>query len=73
MYVNFVYKNYSFHIQFCRALTEEIRTAKLCTEVFDLTNHLLTKRYIPQSSMSPLRVIRVIVLSEQYCRFTVIW
>ena len=52
-------------------LTEEIRTAKFCTEVFVLPKRLMTKLNIPEASlyMSPLRVI---VLSQQYCRLTVI-
>ena len=53
-------------------LTEDIRIAKFCTEVFVMLKHLMTKCNIPESSlyMSPLRAI---ILSQQYCRITVIW
>ena len=53
-------------------LTKEIRIAKFCTEVFVMPKHLMTKLNIPESSlyMSPFRAI---VLSQQYCRMTVIW
>ena len=50
-------------------LTEEIRIAKFCTEVFVLPEHLMTKLNILESSlyMSPLCAI---VLSQQYYRIT---
>ena len=53
-------------------LIEEIRMAKFCTEVFLMPKHVMTKLNIPESPlyMCPLRAI---VLSQQYCRITVIW
>ena len=54
------------------SLTEEIRIANFCTEVFVMPKHLMTKLNIPESSlyMSPLRAI---VLSQQHCRITGKW
>ena len=72
IYFKFVQKTYSFRKHFGTILTEEIRIAKFCTEVFVMPKYLMTKLNIPESSlyMSPLRTI---VLSQQYCRITVIW
>ena len=69
-YLKFVKKTFSFRKHFGTVLTEEIRIAKLCTEVFVMPKHLMTKVNIPQSYMSPLRAFD---LSKQYYRITVIW
>ena len=39
-----------FHKHFGTVFTEEIRTAKFCTEVFVMPKHLMTKLYIPEWS-----------------------
>ena len=72
IYIKFVKKWVFFRKHFSTVMTEEIRIAKICTEVFVMPKHLMTKRNIPESSlyMSPLRAI---VLSQQYCIITVIW
>ena len=72
MFIKFVHKTFSFRKHFDTVLTEEIRTAKFCHEVFVMPKHLMAKLNIPKSSlyMSPLRAI---VLFQQYCRITVIW
>ena len=69
--MKFVKKTFSFRKRFGTVLTEEIRRAKFCTEVFVMPKRLMTKLNIPESSlyMSPPRAI---VLSQQYCRITVI-
>ena len=65
-------KTFSFRKHFVTVLTEEIRIAKFCTEVFVMPKHSMRKLNIPESPlyMSPLCAI---VLSQQYCRITVIW
>ena len=65
-------KKFSFRKHFGTVLTEEIRIAKFCNEVFVMPKYLMTKLNIPESSLyvSPLRAI---ILSQQYCRITVIW
>ena len=70
--LNLLKKTYSFRKHFVTVLTNEIQIAKFFTEVFLMPKHLMTKLNIPESSlyMSPLRVI---VLSKQYSRSTVIW
>ena len=62
---------FSFREHFGTVLTEEIRIAKF-TEVFVMLKRLITKLNKPEASlyMSPLRAI---VLSQQYCRTTVMW
>ena len=59
-YMKFVHKTFSFRKQIDTVLllTEEIRTAKFCHEVFAMPKHLMTKFNIPESSsfISPLRV-----------------
>ena len=52
--MQFVHKGFSFRKHFGTVLREEIRTAKLWTEVF-----VMTKLYIPESSsyMCRLRAI----------------
>ena len=62
----------SFRKHFGTVLTEEIRIAKFCTEVFVMPKHLMTNLNIPESSKntSPLRAI---VSSQKYCRITMIW
>ena len=56
---NLLKKTFSFRKHFGTVLTEEIRIAKFCTEVFVMPKHLMTKLNIPESSlyMSPLRAI----------------
>ena len=70
--LNLLIKTFNFRKHFGTILTEEIRIAKFCTEVFVMPKRLMTKLNIPEASlyMSPLRAI---VLSQQYCRITVIW
>ena len=51
MYIYFFHKNLSFCKHFGTVLTEEIRTAKYCTEVFAMPKHLMTKLHIPESSL----------------------
>ena len=70
--LNLLKKSFSFRKHFGTVLTEEIRIAKYCTEVFVMPKHFMTKLNIHESSlcMSPLHAI---VLSQQYCRITVIW
>ena len=70
--MQFVHKTFSFRKHFGAVLREGIQTAKFCTEVFVMPKHLITKLFIPESSSysSPLCII---VLSQQYCRKTVIW
>ena len=60
---------FSFRKYSSTVLTEEIRIAKFCTEVFVMPKHVMTKDNIPESSlyMSPLRAI---VLSQQFSRIT---
>ena len=72
IFIKLVKNTFSFRKHFSTVLTEEIRIAKFCTEVFVMPKHLMTKLYIPESSlyMSPLRAI---VLFQQHCRITVIW
>ena len=59
-----------FSTHFGTVLTEEIWTAKFCTEVFEMPKHI--KVNIPESFsyMSPLRTI---VLFQPYCRITLMW
>ena len=56
---NLFTKFFSIRKYFGTVLTEEIRTAKLCTEVFVKLKHLLTKFHIPESLsyMSPFCAI----------------
>ena len=70
--LNLLKKTLSFRKHFSIVLTEEIRIAKFCIEVFVMPKHLMTKLDIPEPSlyMSPLRAT---ALSQQYCRITVIW
>ena len=68
----FVQKTFSFRKHFGTVLTEEIRIAKFCTEVFVMPKHLMTKLNIPESSVY-MSLLRAIVLSQQHCRITVIW
>ena len=70
--LNLLKKTFSFRKHFGTVLTEEIRIAKFCTEVYVMPKHLMTKLNIPESSlyMSPLRAI---VLSQQWCKITEIW
>ena len=60
---NLFKKTFSFRKHFSTVLTEEIRIAKFCTEVFVMPKHLMTKLNIPKASpyMSPLCAI---VLSQ---------
>ena len=55
--MKFVQKTFSFRKHFGTVLTEDIRAAKCCTEVFVMPKHLKTKLDMPESSlyMSPLR------------------
>ena len=64
-------KRFKFRKHFGIVLTEVIRIAKFCTEVFVLTKHLMAKQNIPESSLY-MSSVRAIVLSQQYCRITVI-
>ena len=52
-------KTFSFRKHFSTVLSEEIRIAKFCTEVFVIPRHFMTKLYIPKASLytSPLRAI----------------
>ena len=43
MYIEFIYITFSFRKHFGTVLTEEIRIAKFCTEVFVMPKHLMTK------------------------------
>ena len=58
-------KTFSFRKHFGTVLTEEIRIAKICTEVFVMPKHFMTKINTPESSlcMSPLRAI----VLHNYC------
>ena len=69
---NLLKKTFSFRKHFGAVLTEEIRIAKFCIEVFVMPKHFKTKLNIPELSlyMSPFRAI---VFPQQYCRITVIW
>ena len=51
-------------LHFGTVLTEEIRVAKFCTEVFVMAKHLMTKRNIPESSLYMSR-FRAIVLYQE--------
>ena len=64
--LNLLKKTFSFRKHF-----GSFNRGNFCTEVFVLPKRLMTKLNIPEASlyMSPLRVI---VLSQQYCRLTVI-
>ena len=66
LFIYIVQNTFSFRKHFGTVLTEEIRIAKFCTEVFVMPKHLMTKLNIPESTlyMSPLLAI---VLSQQYC------
>ena len=57
--IKFVQKTLQSRNHFGAVLTEEIRIAKFCTEVFVMPKHLMTKLDIPESFlyMSPLRAI----------------
>ena len=59
--LNLFKKTFSFRKHVGTVLTEEIRIAKFCNEVFVMPKHLMTKlnTSIPESSlyMSPLRAI----------------
>ena len=70
--IKFVHKSFSFRKQFGTVLTEEIRTEKFCNEVFVMPKYLMSKLNIPESAsyISPLCAI---MISQQYCRITVIW
>ena len=59
MFIKFVHKTFSFRKHFNTVLTEAIRTAKFCQEVFVMPKHLMAKLNIPKASlyMSPLRAI----------------
>ena len=52
-------KTLRFRKHFGTVLTEGIRTVKICTEVFVMPNHLMTKHKISESSsyMYQLRAI----------------
>ena len=70
MYIKFVHKTFSFNKHYVTVLIEEIQTMKFCTKVFVMPKYLMTKLNIHVSTyMSPLRVI---VVSQQYCRITVL-
>ena len=72
MYIKFVHNTFSFREHFDTVLTEEIRTAKFCQEVFVMPKHLMTKLNIPESP-SYMSQLREIVKSQQYCGINVIW
>ena len=72
MYMKFVYKIVSFRKYFGTGLSEEIRTSKLCTEVFVMPKHLIAKIVVPESSfhmyMSLLHVIVCFsTIFQNYC------
>ena len=49
MYIKFVHgETFSFCKHFNTVLSEEIRKAKFCTEVFVMPKHLITKLNIPE-------------------------
>ena len=70
--LNLLKETLSFRKHFGTVFTDEIRIEKFCTEVFVMPKHMMIKLYITELSlyMAPLRAI---VLSQQYCRITVIW
>ena len=70
--LNLLKKTFSFRKHFGTVLTEEIRIAKFYTEVFVMPKHLMTKLNRSESSLY-MSLLRAIVLSQQYCRITVIW
>ena len=70
--LNLLKKTFSFRKQFGTVLIEEIRIAKYCTEVFVMPKRLMTKLNIPETSLY-MSILRAIVLSQQYCKITVIW
>ena len=70
--LNLLKKTFSFRKHFGTVLTEEIRIAKFCTEVFVMPKHLMIKLNIPESSIY-MSSLRAIVLFQQYYRITVIW
>ena len=55
-------KKLSYRKYFGTVLTEEIRIAKFCTEVFVMPKHLMTKLNIPESSLY-MSLLHAIVLS----------
>ena len=65
--LNLLKKTFSFRKHFGTVLTEEIRIAKFCNEVFVMPKLLITKLNISESSlyMSPLRSIQTIL--QNYC------
>ena len=65
-------KTFSFRKHLDTVLTEEIRIAKFCTEVFVMPKDLMTTLHVPESSLY-MSQLRTIVLSQQYCIITVIW
>ena len=70
--MKFVHKTFSFRKHFRTVLSEEIRTAKFCTAVFVMPKYLMTKKSYTELS-SYMSLLRAIVLSQQYCRITVVW
>ena len=60
-FIKFVNEIYSFDKRFGTVLTQEIRTAKCCTEVFMILEHYINKLHKLESSyyMSPLRGIAI--------------
>ena len=72
MYIKLVDDAFSFRTHFGTVLTEEIRTAKFCTEVLLKPKHLLTKFNMPESS-SYMSLLHVTVKSQQHCRISVVW
>ena len=63
-------KMFSFRKHFVTVLTEEIWIAKVCTEVFVMPKHLMTKLNTPTSFLYPKSPLHATVLSQLYRRIT---
>ena len=62
VYIKFVHKIFSFRKHFDTVLTEEIRTAKFCDEVFVMPKHLMTKLKILRNYCDMVKL--------SFCTFT---
>ena len=71
--LNLLKKNLSYRKHFGTILTQEIRIAKFCNEVFVMPKHLMTKLNNFELSFFYIYPLRAIVLSQQYSIITVIW
>ena len=72
MYIEFIHKTFRLRKHSRTVLREELQTAKFCTEVSVILTHLMIKLNVIEASLYMV-VLHAIVLSQQYCRITLIY